>query len=200
MPPAVAIVLAGGASSRFGSDKLAAELDGRPLLHHTLSAVSQVAHVIVVVIAPGAAEPVVPDRLDLRVEFARDAGTHRGPLAGLAAGLSAPGTANADIALVVGGDMPWLEPAVLRLLAQRLAANPDAGVATLEADPMPSLPMAVRAATARPWVDGLLADDRRALRGLLDRLPGLVVPAMAWRALDPAANTLRDVDRPGDLA
>ena len=49
-----AIVLAGGRSSRFGRDKLAEIVDGRPLLDHAIDAVRAVATDIVVVVAPGA--------------------------------------------------------------------------------------------------------------------------------------------------
>lgn len=87
-PDIVAVVLAGGASSRFGSDKLAASLDGRPLLHHALEAVAAVAGSIVVVIAPEAPVPSIPDGLVSRVVIARDVATHGGPLAGLGAGLA----------------------------------------------------------------------------------------------------------------
>ena len=41
------IILAGGASARFGSDKLAAPVGGRPLLQHALEAVAAVAHDLV---------------------------------------------------------------------------------------------------------------------------------------------------------
>ena len=195
----VAIVLAGGASSRFGSNKLAAELDGRTLLHHPLVAVAQVTDVIVVVIGPAAPEPAIPPTLAARIVITRDAVAHRGPLAGLAAGLATPEAADADIALLVGGDMPWLDPAVLRLLAEALATDPSAAIATLEADPRPLLPMTLRASAGRSASQALLARDRRALRGLFDLLPAVVVPASAWRLLDPAGATLRDVDQPSDL-
>ena len=59
--------------------------------------------------------------------------------------------------------------------------------------------MAVRVALAAPAAAELLAADRRSLRGLLDAVPSAVVPLSAWRPLDPAAATLRDVDVPGDL-
>src|SRR5689334_8903508 len=38
----VGIVLAGGASSRFGRDKVTAEYDGRPLVHHALERLASV--------------------------------------------------------------------------------------------------------------------------------------------------------------
>ena len=43
LPAVSAIVLAGGASTRFGRDKLAEPVDGRPLLHHAAEAVAAVA-------------------------------------------------------------------------------------------------------------------------------------------------------------
>jgi molybdenum cofactor cytidylyltransferase len=46
------IVLAGGGSSRFGSDKLRAAYRGRPLLHHAIARVSEVCRDVVVVLAP----------------------------------------------------------------------------------------------------------------------------------------------------
>ena len=57
-----AIVLAGGASTRFGGDKLSAALDGRTLLDHALEAVGAIANPVVVVIAPDAARRPVRRR------------------------------------------------------------------------------------------------------------------------------------------
>ena len=195
---AAAIVLAGGASSRFGADKLAADLDGRPVLHHALTAVAGVAASIVVVVAPGAPAPPIPPSLAHRVVIARDEALHQGPLAGLTAGLrDCP--PDAALVLVVGGDMPSLVPAVLRLLLVALEANPALAAATLDADPPATLPMAIRPSLAGPAAATLLAENRRALRGLLAAVPSVVVPVATWRALDPAGRTLRDIDVPGDL-
>jgi len=236
-PDVVAIVLAGGASSRFGSDKLAASLDGRPLLHHALEAGGAVAGSIVIVIAPEAPVPSVPEGLGSRVVIARDLAAHGGPLAGLAAGLAAlltatdtpirdeapritgagvkvAATAGATagatawweagwdgVVLVVGGDMPSLVPAVLRLLATTLAADSSLAVMTLAAsDPAP-LPMAVRPNAARAAIDAILrSGGRRSLLALADAVPSATLPEEAWRAIDPGGATLRDVDAPVDLA
>ena len=193
-----AIVLAGGASSRFGTDKLVATLYGTPMLHHALNAVAMVADRIVIVIAPGAAEPAVPTGLASRIAIARDDALHQGPLAGLAAGLAAC-PSNAEVAIIVGGDMPSLQAAVLTLLADAIRAHPALGAATLEADPPSALPVAVRPSIAAPAVAALLADNRRALRGLLAAIPSMLVPAADWRAVDPDSRTLRDIDVPEDL-
>lgn len=192
-----AIVLAGGASSRFGSDKLVAELGGRPLIHHALLAVDAVAGEIVLVLAPGVDAPALPP-LRADVVTAHDASAHRGPLAGLAAGLAVLSPA-VDRAVLVGGDMPWLVPGVLEALLHTLAADRTLGAVVLEADAPAMLPMAVRPAEIAEAVARLLAMDRRALRGLLANTRLTAVREHVWRALDPDACTLRDVDTPPDL-
>jgi molybdopterin-guanine dinucleotide biosynthesis protein A len=199
--PVVGIVLAGGASRRFGSDKLAAELDGRPLLHHALAAVAEVAGSVVVVIGPGAPVPPLPPALAARIAIARDASLHGGPLAGLGAGLSARGVADAGVAIVVGGDMPALVPGVLRLLVGRLAADPALVAVTLAAPHVAPLPMAVRPGPARDAIDTTLASPAgaRSLRTLLDLVPSIRIAEADWRPLDADGVTLRDVDEPDDL-
>jgi molybdopterin-guanine dinucleotide biosynthesis protein A len=94
--------------------------------------------------------------------------------------------------------MPTLHPGVLGLLAAMLASDPGIVALTLEDPDGSPLPMAVRPAVL-PAARGLLARDRRSLRGLLDAVPRGNVPATAWRALDPQARTLRDVDTRPDL-
>jgi molybdopterin-guanine dinucleotide biosynthesis protein A len=197
MRPA-AIVLAGGASSRFGGNKLAAPIEGRPVLEHALRAVAVGANPIVLVVGPDDPVPWLPVDLGVDVVLARDVVAHRGPLAGLAAGLAAL-PRPVEVSIVVAGDMPTLVPAVLELLAAVLAGDPSLGVACLEAEPATPLPAAVRPAVAGPAAEALLAADRRSLRGLLDAVPTVVVPAASWRALDPDGFTLRDVDTPDDL-
>jgi molybdopterin-guanine dinucleotide biosynthesis protein A len=198
----VGIVLAGGASSRFGSNKLAATLDGRPLLDHALGAVAEVAGPVVLMIAPGAPVPPLPAGLDARLSVARDDALHGGPLAGLVAGLrhasALDGVTPDAVALVLGGDMPGARPDVLRLLIDALAARPDVGALALESDAPAPLPLAIRH-SAWSVPARLLDSGRRSLLALLDEVGAGRVPPSEWRALDPAGDTLRDVDTPADL-
>ena len=150
------------------------------------------------VVGPDDPVPWLPADLGADVVLARDAVAHRGPLAGLAAGLAAL-PRPVDVAIVVAGDMPTLVPAVLELLAGALVRDPSLGAACLEAEPASPLPAAVRPSVAGPAAEALLAADRRSLRGLLAAVPTVVVPAADWRALDPDGVTLRDVDTPDDL-
>lgn len=194
------MVLAGGRSSRFGEDKLVAEIDGRPLLHLAIDAVAGVVDEIVVVVGADALAPVLPPHVPVPVVVARDAVAGQGPLAGLAAGLAA---ASHPLALLVGGDQPALRPALLRELLRRLdegagGAAPD--VVGLDEDgQLRPLPVALRVASVRPAADVALAAGTRSLVGLFGRLRVETLAPEQWRALDPAGDSLRDVDTRDDL-
>jgi molybdenum cofactor guanylyltransferase len=186
-----AIVLAGGRSSRFGRDKLSEPLDGRPLLEHAIDAVRPLAVEIVVVAAPDT-WPDVP--ADVRV--VHDDRAFEGPLAGLAAGLAA---VEADVVVVVGGDMPWMVPAVLARLVRGLdTAGADAVVLDGGGARRP-LPMALRRSVAADAAGALLDEGDHRLRALRDRLAAASVPDDEWRQDDPDGLTLRDIDTPADL-
>jgi molybdenum cofactor guanylyltransferase len=191
-----AIVLAGGRSARFGRDKLAEPIDGRPLLSHAIDAVRAVdpGLDLVVVGAPGASPSVPPE-----VGLVHDARAFEGPLAGLATGFGAL-VPDVDRVIVVGGDMPGLVPAVLRLLASTLADDPAIDLVLLAGDDRTRpLPSAIRRSSGAGATEILLAAGERRLRALTEVLTTAVIPAPAWRSLDPSGATLDDVDTPADL-
>jgi molybdopterin-guanine dinucleotide biosynthesis protein A len=189
-----AVVLAGGRSSRFGRDKLAEVIDGRPLLEHAIAAVQALVSDIdiVVVVAPDA-QPALPTG----VRLARDARAFEGPLAGLTAGMSTF-AASIERVVVVGGDQPTLVPDVLSLLLDALGDGVDAAVLEIDGLPRP-LPMAVRRKSGAAMAAALLATGERRLRALPEALAARVVDEDVWRALDPDGRSARDVDVPGDL-
>jgi molybdopterin-guanine dinucleotide biosynthesis protein A len=62
------------------------------------------------------------------------------------------------------------------------------------------LPCAVRREAALEVSERLLADGQRRLRLVFETLRTRTIPEVAWRTLDPAGATLRDIDTPEDLA
>jgi molybdopterin-guanine dinucleotide biosynthesis protein A len=188
------IVLAGGRSRRFGTDKLAAPLDGRPLLHHAILALAACCEAVIVAASHDGPEPPLPDGVAPPMAMVRDAVGDAGPLAGLLVGLAA---SDAEVVLVVGGDQPALRPDLLRLL---VAALGEASAAILADEGQPrSLPAAVRRGQALAAARAALGTDRRSLLGVLLGLDPVVLPETAWRGADPDGAWRRDVDRPEDL-
>ena len=187
------IVLAGGRSSRFGSDKMAAEFRGRPLLAHALEVVDSLSDETLLVLAPSAEEP---ENLPLGVRIVRDREPYGGPLRGLSSGLS---RATGDVAIVTGGDMPRLAPLVLIEMRKMLESSDDAdAVALLEGDDVRPLPLVLRT-RVRPVADRLLTEGERTLRALLAQFGVVEFEEPEWRKLDPEGGTLVDVDSPDDL-
>jgi len=192
------IVLAGGRATRFGRDKRFVLVDGEPLVHRSLRAVAAAVDRLVLVIGPNEPSPTLPADLWRVVTITRDRLAYAGPLAGLLTGLEA--ALDSELAVVVGADMPSLEPAVLRLLLRAAESGPDAW--TLEGpDPaiVGPLPLAGRTTALTAAARALLARGERSLRGLVLATGAGRVLAAEWRALDPAGLTLRDIDRPEDL-
>jgi len=187
------IVLAGGASTRFGADKLSAPYRGTPLVLHAIGRLSGLCEDVVVVLAPGADTAGLPPG----VRTTNDAEPGQGPLAGLLAGLLA--SPRADVALVVGGDMPDLQTAVARELLRVVdEAAVDAAVLVAAGRSRP-LPCVVRVRPATERVHALLHEGHRRLRDAIDGLRTAAVDEATWTSLDPARRSVFDVDEPEDL-
>jgi molybdenum cofactor guanylyltransferase len=191
LPAVSGIVLAGGRSRRFGRDKLAEPVGDRPLLHRAIEAVAAVSTEVIVVAAPGA-EPDLP----AGVRLVHDEAPFEGPLAGCLAGLT---VAREPFVLVAGGDMPWLQPAVLGLLVRVLEVSSADAVILEHAGHRQQMPIALRTGAGTDVARRLVGERERRLGALGDRLTARVLTEAEWRPLDPEALTLRDVDEPDDL-
>jgi molybdopterin-guanine dinucleotide biosynthesis protein A len=190
-------VLAGGRSTRFGSNKLEALDRGIPLLHHAILRLAEVCAEVVVVVGPTSPQPRLPTGAAASVRVARDVREAYGPLAGVLAGLTA--VPDADLAVIAGGDMPELSPEVLRAMIHVVARDEVEAVVLREGGTDIPLPLAVRVAPARDTARALLASGERRLVALPIALQASAIAEEEWTALDPLRRTVRDVDLPGDL-
>jgi molybdenum cofactor cytidylyltransferase len=127
------LVLAAGAGTRFGSAKQLADLDGRPLLEHSVRAmIAAPVGRVVVVLGSGAeevmaevdmhgAEPVVNERWD------------EGQSASLACGLAE--LTDCDAVVVTLGDQPRVAPDAIRRVIAARGAGAAAVRATYSGEP-----------------------------------------------------------------
>jgi CTP:molybdopterin cytidylyltransferase MocA/SAM-dependent methyltransferase len=185
----VAVVLAAGAGSRFGGDKLLAELAGRPLLDHVLEAIegARLAETIVV-IGPGASElEAIAARRGART--VRNPAPERGLSSSVRVGLAAiaPGC---DAALVVLGDQPRTSAAAIRaLLDAPLPAGREIVVPRYAGGGGANPALLLRPA----WSLAATLDGDRGFGPLIRQHPELVVE------VDLSGDN-PDVDTPADLA
>lgn len=205
---AVAIVLAGGRSTRFGSPeggKAAVMFAGETLLGRVCRVAAAEVPRVVVVAAVDQPLPTLPDG----VEIVRDRTPAAGPLAALRDGLghvaAGPGPPP-RLAVLLSCDLPLVRSAVVRRL---LDAVGRAGVqwAVPRVDGHPQvLTSAVRVDPVAGAIERALAAGVTSPRAVLEALAragrGVVseIDANAFRADDPALESFRDVDTPADLA
>ncbi len=112
------VVLAGGRSSRMGTSKALLEWHGSTLLRRVVGLVQRGVDGPVVVVA--AADQELPP-LPAAVDVVHDARPGRGPLAGIAVGLTFLGD-QVDAAFVCATDMPLLTPSLVRRIVRQLGA------------------------------------------------------------------------------
>jgi molybdopterin-guanine dinucleotide biosynthesis protein A len=190
------VVLAGGRSSRFGSPKLEAVLDGRPILEHVVELARSLSDdVVVAVSASGDATLSLPEG----VRAVRDPEAFGGPLAGLASALDA---VDREIAIVLAGDMPRLAVQLVEPMLITFVTYPDVDIVVLERDGQARpLPLVARSETVRGAARALLdGTGEHSLRALLAAVNTRSIDEAHWRRLDPTRDALADVDRPEDLA
>jgi len=123
------IVLAGDRSRRFGGDKLAAVVDGRPALSRVISRVAPFASEVIVATTTPARRRELARLVPSTVRFLYDHPSRRngtGPAAAMVGALEA---ADPGPVLFVPGDIPWVETRALRRLIER-ASQSGAEVAT----------------------------------------------------------------------
>ena len=184
----VVIVLAGGESRRFGSDKLVALLDGRTLLDHALDGIPAGAMVAV----------VGPERpLSRAVTFLREDPPGGGPAAGLITGLRWALGRHASVIATLPGDAPAGGLAAMRLVdaVVNAGASTEAVVAVDAEGREQVLQLALRPSIARALIElaGPGAGHGESVRRLLHRLP------RSPRQVELPADLTSDIDTTAQL-
>ena len=180
------VVLANGRSERFGSQKLLADLDGTPVLAHTLAALPAGLLDVVVAAAPG---PVADLAESLGFRCVAPAGPDISD--SVRAGLSAVGKAGG--CLFVCGDQPRLSPDDVRALVACHQTAPGA-VVRLAAGGVPKNPVL--------WPRDLFCalagiEGDRGGASLIASRPDIASRVVAVEATGPAS--VADVDTPEQL-
>jgi molybdenum cofactor guanylyltransferase len=183
-----AIILCGGKSSRMGQDKANLPFGREKMLQRVARLISEVVDPknLVVVAAPGQSLPALP----VNVTVAYDSREFRGPLEGLATGLSAL-EGRVDAIYASGCDVPLLVPGFVDLMFKSLGDHQIA----VPRDGEHHHPLA---AVYRPnildKIQELLAAERLRPRFLFDLVSTREIPVDALRVVDPQLWTLKNLN------
>ena len=186
-----AIVLAAGSATRFGSPKLLADLDGRPVLMHVLDAAADAGLDDVVVVLGDdrqAMERVIAGRRLRVVVNARPVdGLSSSVQLGLREAAADPG---AEAAILLLGDQPLVTAGTIRAVLGAADTSPSAYVHARYAHDGAPNPVLVRRAA---WPDAEALEGDRGLGPMLAARPRDVL------AVDVDGDN-PDIDTPSDLA
>lgn len=187
-----AIVLCGGKSRRMGRPKAWLPFGtDEVLLQRLVRLVGAVASSIVVVAAP---KQMLPP-LDGSVRIVRDSISDRGPLQGIADGLSEM-PEGIDLVYATATDVPFLVPDWIRLLRERIR-DADIAIPFVGGFFQPMAALYRREGVQRSIAD-LLAADRLRLVDLLEEARAIIVNEDDLRSVDPSLGTLRNLNTPED--
>lgn len=171
----------------MGIDKATLRLDGATLVERAVARLRSVCEPIM--IASGGRALRMPGCVGVD-----DATPDAGPIAGVLAALRA---SPHELVATVAVDMPWVDPAMIRLLATRCAGY-DAAVPFSEHGLEPL--HAVYARSAIGACEAAIAGEDRSLRGLLVRLQVAYVGEAEWRAAGIEPGFARNLNTPEDVA
>lgn len=182
-----ALILAGGKATRMGgADKRELVIDGKSIFQRQVDA-----------LLPCVAEIIVSSPHDVAGHrTVRDQSSGLGPLAGIAAGLTA---ATTEWLLVIAGDMPFVSTALIDLVLAR-ATECDAVGIRIGSLPEP-LCCCLRVTVWRSRVERRIAAGRLKASLLLTEEEARVawIEEAELRGIDPTLRVLHNVNAPEDL-
>ncbi|MBI4338449.1 MAG: molybdenum cofactor guanylyltransferase [Chloroflexi bacterium] len=186
---AVGIILAGGRGTRLGHEKVSLVLGGTPLLQRVVASVSAATDRVLVVKAAGQALPPVHGKFTA----AEDIFPSLGPAGGLYTGLK---STEAQSTCVVGCDMPFLDPELLRHLVSMLPGY-DAVVPRL--DGKTHVLHAAYARTCLSAAEEVLMRNRPSLRAILAKVRVRYLEQHELEDLERWRRSCFNLNAPADL-
>lgn len=177
------IVLAGGKSTRLGTQKALLKLRDQTFLERAVSALRPFCRQIIVVSAPESALPDVES-----CTMVEDEEPGLGPLGGLVTGLA---TSDDEWHLVLACDLPLVRSQVLGLIVSE-TAGADAVVPQVAGRLEPLLAAYARACL--PAARAALGAGKRAMTALLDQVQVKIIEEPRLRDVDPSLVSFTNVN------
>ncbi|AHB12915.1 NTP transferase domain-containing protein [Dehalococcoides mccartyi] len=185
------IILAGGKSTRLGSNKVTATLNSQTLLERAVSNLSGYGREILVVTAYGQADEKIKPPPGVRI--IQDILPGKGPLAGIYSGLTA---SKSPFNMVIACDMPFINRPLLEYMKDQITGF-EAVVPRLGQKPEPL--HAIYSKSAGEKALRLIKEGKSAVSDLLACLKTRYIEEDEINGFDPEHRSFFNINRPEDL-
>jgi molybdenum cofactor guanylyltransferase len=187
------VVLAGGKSRRLGRNKVAEVIGGKSILERVISQLVSLKSEIIVVTARDSVLPALDQYPEIKV--VQDIVPSTGSLGGIFSGVT---FANSFYSLVVAGDMPFLNPVLLKYLIN-LAGNDDVIIPRMKSQILEPL-HAIYSKACLPQMEMLIKDNRLSILELYPLVKVRYVDEQEFASLDAGHLSFFNINTEGDLS
>lgn len=192
-----AIILAGGFSSRFGSDKGLLKIDNKPLIVHVVETVSSIVEEILIITnSKKRIETYSKVVSNAEVKFVLDHYEGIGPLAGAFSGFS---QATSKYSLLIPFDAPFMSKIIL-LLMFKLCKNKSAVIPKWPNNHIEPLHAVYNTKDAFIAAKNAISQQERKVRSIIQRLNNVhYISTEFIQKYDSHLQTFLNINTPADL-
>lgn len=191
-----AIILAGGFSRRFGSDKGLVLLRDKPLIRHVIDKISLVVDEVLVVVSSEYQKKTFEPVLKKDVKIIIDKDNSQSPLIGAMTGFEAN---NSEYSLLLPCDAPLVSTKIIQFLFD-MGINRRAVIPRWPSGYIEPLQAVYHTKSALIAAEIALQQGHMNMRSMIDKLNGIrYISTMVIEQLEPGFVTFLNVNTPEDL-
>ena len=192
-----AIILAGGFSSRFGSDKGLLKIENKPLIVHVVDTVSSIVEEILIITnSEKRIKTYSKEVLNSKVKFTLDLYNGIGPLAGALSGFS---YAKGKYSLLIPFDAPFMSKKILLLLFKS-CKNKSAVIPKWPNNHIEPLHAVYNTKEAYNAAKNAISQEETKVRALIQRLNNVQYISTEFiQKYDSQLQTFLNINTPSDL-
>ena len=191
-----AVILAGGFSRRFGSDKGLVTLAGKPLVLHMIDRVSKLVDEVLLIISSETQKKSFEHIIANKAKMVLDKYGSQSPLVGAITGFEA---AKGEYSLLLPCDTPLVSEQIVQLLLD-MCTNRSAAIPRWPKGYIEPLQAVYHTETALTAAKTALEQGKRNMQSMIDKLEGVrYVSTKVLEQLEPNLSTFVNINTPQDL-
>jgi molybdopterin-guanine dinucleotide biosynthesis protein A len=191
-----AVILAGGFSRRFGSDKALVVLAGKPLVLHVINRISKVVDEVLVVVSSKDQKNKFETILGEKANLLIDKDESQSPLVGAITGFE---NAKAEYSLLLPCDTPLVSIQIVQFLLD-MCTNRRAAIPRWPSGYIEPLQAVYHTKSALTAAKTALRQGKMNMQSMIDNLSGVrYVSTMVLEQMEPKLLTFFNINTPQDL-